>query len=122
MAMKKELIASLLTATILIIGFAGKVLAEGSSAIIQNPLSVSDVPSLLCIIFDGLIYIGAPVLTLVIVLTGVKWITSMGNADAIKEAKKAITYSVIGMIVLLSSKAIYAFIISALNIDATTCN
>jgi hypothetical protein len=119
--MKKELIASLLTATILTIGFASRVLAEESSAIIQNPLSVTDVPSLLCIIFDGLIYIGAPVLTLVIVLAGVKWITSMGESGKITEARNTITYSVLGMIVLLSSKAIYAFIISALNIDATTC-
>lgn len=120
---KNEIIASLLTALILVVTFIDK---AGASAIIMNPLNVSNFPSLLCIIFDGLIYIGAPILTLVLVLAGVKWITSMGNSGKINEAKQAITFAVIGMIVVLSSKAIYAFIISILGPlvggDITTCN
>jgi len=122
---KNELIASLFTALIVIVSFTGNVMAS-SGAIIMNPLDTDDLPSLLCIIFDGLIYIGVPVLTLVIVLAGFKWITSMGNATKIGEARSAITFAVIGMIVVLSSKAIYAFIVSMLGPlvggSITTCN
>lgn len=120
---KNELIASLFTILILAISLTGKAAAE---AVIVNPLNIDNLPSLLCVIFDGLIYIGAPILTLVIVLAGVKWITSMGNSDNIKEARRAITFAVIGMIVILSSKAIYAFIVSILGPlvggDMTTCD
>jgi len=122
---KNELIASLLTVSILAVSLAGRAIA-GSSAVIFNPLDTDDLPSLLCIIFDGLIYIGVPILTLVIVLAGLKWITSMGDSSKITEARNAITYAVLGMIVILSSKAIFAFIVSMLEPilgdSITTCD
>lgn len=116
---KKELIASFFTATILFLGFAGQVMAD---PIISNPLTnVDSIPSLLCIIFDGLIFLGAPILTLVIVLAGINWMTSMGEPAKVSQARATITYAVIGIIVVLSSKAIYAFIIDALKISADAC-
>ncbi|MFA6251971.1 MAG: hypothetical protein WCX74_01005 [Candidatus Paceibacterota bacterium] len=122
---KNELIASLLTVSVLAVSLVGRAIA-GSSAVIFNPLNIDDLPSLLCIIFDGLIYIGVPILTLVIVLAGLKWITSMGDSSKITEARNAITYAVLGMIVILSSKAIFAFIVSMLEPilggSITTCD
>ncbi|MCK9578526.1 pilin [bacterium] len=115
---KNKIIASILTALILVIGFTNKAMAE---ALINNPLNSSDVPSLICIIFDALISIGAPVATLFIVLAGVKWITSMGNASKINEAKSSLTFAVIGLIVVLSSKEIYSLVAEAIGGSGAAC-
>ncbi|MCK9393738.1 MAG: hypothetical protein WCX30_04005 [Candidatus Paceibacterota bacterium] len=121
---KKVIIAFFLSIAISFVGIINSAVAASggtSSVIISNPLAVSTLPSLLCIIFDALIYLGAPVLGFVILLAGISWLTSMGDPSKIKTAKSTITYAVIGLIVILSSKAIYAFIIDALGVSATKC-
>ncbi|MDD5639918.1 MAG: pilin [Candidatus Pacebacteria bacterium] len=118
---KKVIIAFFFSIIISSAGIISKTLAASSSAVISNPLSVDTLPSLLCIIFDGLVYLGGPVLGLVILLAGISWLTSMGDPAKVKTAKSAITFAVIGLIVVLSSKAIYSFIIDALEINATKC-
>ncbi|MFA5080581.1 MAG: hypothetical protein WC472_03070 [Candidatus Paceibacterota bacterium] len=118
---KKVIIAFFFSVIISSAGIISRAVAASSSAIISNPLSVTTLPSLLCIIFDGLVYLGAPVLGFVILLAGISWLTSMGDPSKIKTAQSAITFAVIGLIVVLSSKAIYSFIIDALDISATKC-
>ena len=50
----------------------------------------------------------------VIVISGIKYMTSQGNPDAVKKAKSGILYAVIGIIVVLAAFAITEVIISAL--------
>ena len=50
----------------------------------------------------------------VIVISGIRYMTSQGNAEAVKKAKSGITYAVIGLIVVLAAFAITEVIINAL--------
>ena len=52
---------------------------------------------------------------IVIVIGGVKYMTSTGEADKIKGAKNAVTYSVVGLVVTLAAFAITNFFIGALD-------
>ena len=55
----------------------------------------------------GLMGLGALVIFL---YSGFEWMTSMGNDEKVKDAKKRILYTVIGMAILLSAYAITMFV------------
>lgn len=55
---------------------------------------------------------------IIILLGGLKWMTSAGNEEKVGEAKKLLTAGVIGLIIILAAYAITTFVIEAL-ISAT---
>lgn len=55
---------------------------------------------------------------IVIVIGGIRYMTSTGNATKVSGAKKTITYAMIGLIVTLAAFAITELVIGALNGDA----
>ena len=61
------------------------------------------------------VYLWAGIIAVVvIVIGGIKFMTSAGDPDKVKNAKNAIMYAVIGLIVTLMAFAITNFIIGAL--------
>lgn len=54
----------------------------------------------------GLIYLAGPIAVLMLALGGLRYITSRGDQTQMEEAKKTITWSVIGLIVIILSWAI----------------
>ncbi len=50
----------------------------------------------------------------VIVISGIRYMTSQGNAETVKKAKAGIMYAVIGLIIVLAAFAITELILSAL--------
>lgn len=86
-----------------------------AQAVIDNPLDVPDVITLINRIFDALLTIAEVVLGFIIVLSGVKMITSGGKPEEMTKARAAIFNAAIGIVVLLSAKAIWVFIDDALN-------
>ena len=59
------------------------------------------------------------VAVVIILVGGFKYMTAMGNDDAIKSAKKLIFSGVIGLVLILTSYAIATFVINSI-IGATT--
>lgn len=60
------------------------------------------------------------ILAVVLILFGgFKWMTAAGNEDKVSEAKKLLVAGVIGLIIILASYALAAFILDAI-FDATT--
>ena len=55
----------------------------------------------------GLLGLGA---LIILLYSGFEWMTSMGNDEKVKDAKKRILYTVIGMAILLSAYAITMFV------------
>lgn len=89
-------------------GFAG-------AAIIDNPLTeVSTVQELIAKLFDALATIAEVALAFIIVLSGVRMITSVGNPEEMNKARNAIFYATIGIIVLLSADAILQYVMEGL--------
>lgn len=71
---------------------------------INNPLSkVDDIPSLIEAILYIVLVIGVPIVALAIIYSGFLFVKAQGNAEQLKTAKKAITYSIIGAFLLLGS-------------------
>lgn len=101
--MKKEII-SFLILTCLGIGLA-------NAAIIDNPLPYEDLKQLGDAILGGLLYLAGGIFVLLIVLAGIKLMSSFGNPEELKKAKNTIWYCSLGLIALLASKAIYDFVV-----------
>jgi amino acid transporter len=61
-------------------------------------------------------------ITVVIILyAGFEWMTAGGSEDKVEQAKKRITYAVIGLAIIMSAYAISSFVVSNLY-DASTGN
>jgi hypothetical protein len=50
----------------------------------------------------------------IILLGGFKWMTSQGNDDKVKEARKLIFSGIIGLVIIISAYAIAAFVIDSI--------
>lgn len=55
--------------------------------------------------------IAGAIALLVIVIAGIKYITSQGNPQEVAKAKNAIIYAGVGLVVLLLADAIVAFVV-----------
>ena len=64
----------------------------------------------------NVIYLWIGIIAVVfIVIGGIKYMTSAGDANKVQGAKKTITYSVVGLVVVLAAFAITSFVIGALD-------
>lgn len=79
---------------------------------LDNPLKYSDLNSLLTAVLEALIQIGRILLTLAIVWVGFRFVAARGNEEAIRSARTALMWTVIGGLILLGATAIQAVITS----------
>lgn len=77
-----------------------------TSAKILNPISVNNINDFIKIILQGAIKIGIPIIALAIIYSGFLFVQARGNPEAIKEAKSALMYTLIGAAILLGAWAI----------------
>ena len=77
-----------------------------SSAKIVNPIRAETINELIKTILEGVIKIGIPVIVLAVIYSGFLFVSAQGNPEAIKKAKDALLYTLIGATVLLGSWAI----------------
>ena len=75
-------------------------------AALQNPLRVSTVNELLVAILNVLIVIAVPIVVIFIILAGFKYVTARGNQNDIQDAHRALTYAVIGAVLIIGALAI----------------
>lgn len=68
--------------------------------------------SMIQIVINILLFLVGTVSVIMIIVGGVRYTTSNGNASQVKEAKDTIIYSVVGLIVALMAYAIVNFVVS----------
>jgi len=78
----------------------------GAGATINNPISATDFTSLLKLILQIVTEIGAIVVVIFIIYSGFLFVTARGNEEKISEAKRALTWTLIGAAILLGANAI----------------
>ncbi len=72
--------------------------------------SGTELPNLLKSVINVLLYVAGAVAVVMIILGGIKYITSNGDQAHIKAAKDTIMYSVIGLVVAILAFAIIGFV------------
>lgn len=79
---------------------------------IANPLKYNSLEALLKGVLQSLITIGSILLTLALVWVGFKFVAARGNEEAIRSARTALMWTVIGGLILLGATAIETVISS----------
>jgi hypothetical protein len=82
--------------------FVGAQASEG----LKNPIKVDSIQELLVILLNLVIVILTPIVVLFIILSGFKYVTARGNPAKIQEATQALTYAVIGGVLIIGAVAI----------------
>jgi len=74
---------------------------------IENPLGEGvGFLDLFRLILEGLILIATPIVILMVIYAGFLFVTAQGSVDKLDTAKRAITYALIGALILLGAAAI----------------
>jgi hypothetical protein len=68
--------------------------------------------SMIKIVINILLFLVGTVSVIMIIVGGIRYTTSNGNASQVKEAKDTIIYAVVGLIVSLMAYAIVNFVVS----------
>lgn len=106
---KKFLYQTVIT-TSLILGLVNRVLADSDGGNIAvtliNPLKVDSIEALLEAILAIIVVLATPVIVFFIIYAGFLYVTAQGNAEQVKQATRALTYAVIGGVIILGAVAI----------------
>ncbi len=66
------------------------------------------------LIAGGLLYLAAPTAVLFIAVSGLRYVTSHGDENAMEGAKKTLTWAIIGLVVVIGAWAIVRIIIDTI--------
>lgn len=72
-----------------------------------------DVANIIGTVVRILLFIVGSIAVIMIIISGIQYVTSAGNADAVKKAKSTLLYSIIGLIIALLAYGIVFYIIDA---------
>ena len=76
----------------------------------QNPLQFSSIDTLVVGVLNALIIIAVPIITLMIIYAGFLYVTARGNAEQVRKATQALTYAIIGGVLVIGAVAITGII------------
>lgn len=79
---------------------------QGLSYTLQNPLAFDSIQDFIVAILNIIIVIATPIVVIFIILAGFKYVTARGNANEIQEATRALTYAIIGGVLIIGAVAI----------------
>lgn len=78
----------------------------GPPNVLVNPLKVNSVEAFLLAIIDILLIFAVPVIVFFIIYAGFLFVTAAGNPEKIKTARSALTWAVVGGVILLGANVI----------------
>lgn len=76
--------------------------------------STTDLPTFIKTVINLLLFIIGVIAVIYVIIGGIKYVTSNGDAAAVKSAKDTILYAIIGIVVAVMAYAIVNWIINAL--------
>ena len=76
----------------------------------NNPLTGSD--GILTKVANLLALVGGVMVVIVIIIGGIKYITSNGDSSATASAKNTIIYGVVGLVVIILARGIVSFVVT----------
>lgn len=122
----KNIIQKTFVALMLVLGFAVLATPVTVSAVdttqVENGINAvggggttgDDLPKLIQNIINILLFIAGAVAVVMIILGGIRYITSNGDQAQVKAAKDTILYSVVGLVVAILAFSIVNFVVSKL--------
>ena len=82
----------------------------GLSYTLKNPLAFNNLQDFILAILHVIVIIATPIVVVFIVLAGFNYVAAQGNPAKIQAANKALTYAIIGGVLILGAEAISVII------------
>ena len=73
---------------------------------LKNPLAFDSLEGFIVAILNVIIVIATPIVVIFIILAGFQYVTAQGNAEKVKKATLALTYAIIGGVLIIGAVAI----------------
>ncbi len=73
---------------------------------LDNPLDFTSIEGILLALLQVFITIATPIIVISIIYAGFLYVTARGNVEQTKQATTALTYAIVGAVILLGSVAI----------------
>lgn len=102
------------TVTYAIIGLAVIILAYAITQFVSDKIGTGDAKTILGNITSAMFYVAGVLAVLMIIYSGIHYVSSMGNPNEVTKAKNTLMYSVIGLVVAILAYAIIGFVVSRL--------
>jgi len=81
--------------------------AQSANITISNPLGQNtSIFKILDMILHGLVLLATPIVVLTVIYAGFMFVTAQGSVDKLQKAKTALSYALIGALILLGAEAI----------------
>lgn len=84
-------------------------------SLISHLKNIGSFSDLLLAILNIFIVLATPIVVLFIIIAGFKYVTARGNANQVGEATRAITYALVGGLLILGAVAIAGIITNVVN-------
>lgn len=82
---------------------------------LENPISVDSIEALISEILKIVVAIGTPIAVIFLMYSGFKFVMAQGNDAKLKEAKEMLTWTIVGIVVLLGASLISTVISGTIN-------
>ena len=82
---------------------------------LNNPIAFTTIQDLLIALLNVVIVISIPIVVFFIIFAGFLYVTARGNPEQIRKAARALTYGIIGGVIIVGSVAILAIISDVVN-------
>ncbi len=87
---------------------------------LYNPLGgVDTFPELVQNVITGILGVVGAISLVMIVIGGITWMTSAGNADRVRRGRDTLLWAILGLVVIFLSYAIIRFVFTGLGVAAT---
>lgn len=80
--------------------------SSGTGVTLVNPLKMKTAEDLLTTILEIVVILATPFIVFFIIYAGFLYVTARGNAEQITQANRALTYAIIGGVIIIGSVAI----------------
>lgn len=77
-----------------------------SGSVLRNPLKINSIEGLFAALLDILVIFATPVVIFFIIYSGFLYVTAQGNEEQLKKARVAITWTIIGGLLVLGASLI----------------
>lgn len=105
---------------LLLLFFVALVPVSASATALENPLKFGTITEFVKAILGAIMYLGLPVIALVVIMAGLQFIVARGNSRGIEEAKNNLKYVVIGMAIFLGSWALTGIVANTISLFRST--
>ena len=85
---------------------------------LENPLQAESIPELAGQMINGMLGVTGGIALFMLVLGGVMWMISGGNADKLKKGKDTILWAILGLVIIFMSYIVLNFVFSIIGENA----